>query len=127
MAYDPTKLTPVDTTSLPWALATLRLILSDREAPERYSDAELEVALDLASYTPDVDGATHYRPHVTAAGLIRSDPERAIQESIDNASETRRDPGAVASGILRSWGSIDDRIEAATGYRPSTHFFRPVF
>lgn len=126
MAYNSGDLTPVDTTDSNWALATLRFILRDTDdSNEAYSDQELAMALNLATFT--VDSVDYYRPHVVAAGLIRADPDRAISESIDNASETRRDPASIAASILRSWGSIDDAILAASDARPSSNSFAVVF
>ena len=123
--YDEMQLAPIDTTSLDWALATLRFILQDTGTPERYTDTELTLGLELRSYTPD--STTYYRPHVAAAHLVTSDPDRAISESIDNASETRRSPDQIAAGILRAYGQIDDLIAAASDYRPPSASFLPVF
>lgn len=120
MAYDPTVLSPIAVTDAAWALNTLRFILRDTTAPERYSDSELSAALELRAFTTDnSEGVetTYYRPQAVAASLIRSDPDRAITESIDNASETRNTPGTVAAGIEREWVRIDELIEIECGCR----------
>lgn len=124
--YDEMQLSPVDTSSVGWALATLRFILHDtNNDQERYSDAELTMSLELHAFTPDT--VTYYRPHVVAAHLIQSDPDRAVTESIDNASETKQTPATIAAGVLRAWRSIDDAIFAASEYRPASPSFAVIF
>lgn len=121
MAYDPTVLSPIAVKDAAWALNTLRMILRDTTSPERFTDDELSAALELRTFTVENDAGenvVYYRPHVAAAALVRTDPNRAIQESVDNASETRQRPGAIASGILRDYARIDDLIYDDSGERP---------
>lgn len=123
MAYDPTVLSPIAVKSAAWALNTLRMILRDTTSPERFTDDELNAALNLRVFKVENDDGTvskYYRPHVTAAALIRSDPTRAVSESIDNASERRQEPASIAAGILRDYAPIDDLIFDESGYRPGT-------
>ena len=130
MAYDPSALSPISVTDASWALATLRMILRDTTTPERFTDSELSAVLELHTYTAENTSGVetnYYRPHVVAAALIRTDPDRAISDSIDNASQTRQAPGVIAAGILRDYGRIDDLIETATGTRPAPNNPRLVF
>ena len=116
MAYDPHDLSPHDPKSLVWAIAHARLFLRDTSDPLDYSQPEVAAMLEARAFVHD--DVRYYRPHVTAASLIRSDPTRATQESIDNAQRTYRDVSAIAAGILREGAWIDDLIEAESGVRP---------
>lgn len=104
---------PIDVTSASWALSVTRSILRDTTEPYDRADAELAMALDALAI--EHDGASYYRPHASAAMLIRADPDRATQESIDNAQRSYRNPSAVATSILSEYAWIDARITLLTG------------
>lgn len=131
MAYDPSRLSPMNPEDEGWALATLRFILKDTGEPERYSDTELLASLELHQFAckdRESKDRVFYRPHATAAALVRSDATRAIERSVDNASEVLRDPHAAAASIARSGQPVDDWIERESGRRPTTgRTFRTVF
>lgn len=108
----------IDPTDLAWAIALVRSITRDQTEP--YARSDLEVATVLAgtafvAYPGLTTEATYYRPHVAAASIIRSDPDRAISESIDNASQTVRSPEEVARAIMRAYEWVDKVIEDVSG------------
>ena len=127
MPYDPLDLTPNDTTDGTWALAWTRFLLRDTSATPAFADAELNAVLESTAFEHET--VTHYRPHVAAATLIESDPDRATSESILGVSTTTRSPTAIASAIRKSGRWVDDRIEAATGgvRPPSGRELTPVW
>ncbi len=131
MSYDPSSLTINDPTSIAWALAWVRRLTNDRAEPLTRTNEEIAGDLQGAAFhvlNGDDPTLTYYRPHATAATLIRSDPHAVTQESIDNAQATYRNPAAVAASILLDYAWMDDLIETATGSRPASgHSFRPVF
>lgn len=107
------------------ALAWSRFILRDTIEPFAFLSTELIAMLRATSVQHD--GSVYYRPHVVAATLVRADPERAITESIDNASKTKPDPDAIAARILRAYSWIDDQIDALTGRTSTARSFQVVF
>lgn len=112
-SYDPSDLQGTDPTSEAWALAWARFLLRDTVVPFAYEDAEVEAVLTSTAFTHS--GSTYYRPHVAAAALVESDPDRPISESLLSASVTHRSGGSIARGIRTSGAWVDDLIEAATG------------
>lgn len=127
MAYDEASLNPFDPVSLSWAVAFLRFLLRDTVSPLEFADAELSATLGLQAF--EAGGVVYYRPHVAAAIMIRSDPERAIIERVDNVSVHKPDPNALAVNLVNSWSAIDDAIAELAGVRPpgGNRVFRPVF
>lgn len=121
----------IDPTDLAWAVDLVRSITRDQELP--YSRSDIEIATLLAGTAfvahPGLpEETTYYRPHIAAASIIRSDPDRAISESIDNASQTVRTPEEVARGIVKAYSWVDAVIESASGVLGfSTRSFRVVF
>ena len=127
MAYDSTKLALADATSAVWALAWTRFFLRDTSTPEAFTDAELNAVLAAHAFTSE-DDDVYYRPHVAAAALIRSDPDRAMSEGLLGANITNRDPASVARSIRAAGAWVDDLIELAAGERPPTgRTLVPVF
>ncbi len=104
----------LDPTDLTWAIQLVRSITRDATEPFQRGDLEIATLLAGTSFLT-TDDVTYYRPHVAAAAIVRSDPTFAISESIDNASQTVRDPEAIARGILRAYAWVDDVIERITG------------
>ena len=130
MAYDLSTLLPTDVTSEAWAVSLVRLYLRDRESPFEYADAELATFLNAYAFTTEVSGVdvTYYRPHVTAAAIIDTDPDRAVSESLLSASVGLRTPDSLARAIRRSGRWIDDLIETASDARPPSGLtLTPVF
>ena len=105
-----------DTTSLPWALELVRALTRDETTPYDRADTLIESLLEARAH--DVNDTLYYRPHVVAASLLRTDPDRAQQESIDNAQKSYRSPDAVARSILTDYAWVDDLIGAQSGTRP---------
>ena len=116
MAYTAANLTPHDTTDLDWALAWVRFVMRDTSALEQYTDAEYTAVLGAHAFVENA--VTYYRPHVAAAALVASDPERAISEALLGANLTHRDPSAIALAIRSQCRWIDALIEEASGVRP---------
>lgn len=116
MAYDESLLSPIDPASIEWATAFTRFLLRDTSEPYSLASAEVRATLETTAVT--VDEATYYRPHMAAAALIRSDPDRVVSERIDNASAEYVNPAVLAARIERDWSSIDDRIKALSGVNP---------
>lgn len=126
MSYDPSQLTPHDTTSIAWALAWTRFNLRDTSAAPEYNDVELIAALQARAFTHD--DVTYYRPHFTAAALVEGDPDRATTETLLGSMFTTRKPAAIAIAIRANGAWVDDLIEAAAEVRPPTgRTLRPVF
>ncbi len=117
--YDTAALSPLDPTSTAWALATCRRFLRDvpndlgAYTPRSYQDAELQAQLELDAATHA--GATFYRPHVSAAFLLRTDPERVQSFSGGGYSEQYPDPDRAADRMLKGGRSIDDLINDLAG------------
>ena len=127
MAYDQSKLALADATSAVWALAWARFMLKDTGDTEVYSDTELLAFLTATAFTSE-DDDVYYRPHVVAAALVKSDPDRALSEGLLGASITNRDPGAVARAIRAAGRWVDDLIETTSEERPPTgRTLTPVF
>ena len=115
-----------DPTSAAWALAWARHYLRDTSEPYVFEDAELFADLEAHAFMEE--GDTFYRPHATAAFLLRADPERAASESLLGVSVTHRDVGEIATAVMRSGSWIDDLIEADVGSRPGAgRSLRAVF
>lgn len=123
--YSPADLTDDVLTSIQRALAWARFILRDRVEPFAFDSAELIAMLRLTATRHEDDA--YYRPHFVAATLIRTDPDRAITESIDNASKTKPDPDLIAQRIMRDWSFIDARIDELTGRISARRTFEVVF
>jgi hypothetical protein len=124
VAYTEANLTPIDTTAVAWALAWTRFLLHDTDSSnEIYSDTELTAVLTAHAFVHE-DGAgvetTYYRPHVAAAHLIATDPDRATSESLLGSSVTVQSPGSLARSIRSRNAWIDDAIEELTEERPPT-------
>lgn len=103
----------IDPTDITWALALVRSITRDTTEPHKRTDLELAIILAGSGFTYDT--VTYYRPHMAAAAIVRSDPTFAITESVDNASQTVRDPDDIARGILKSYSWVDNIIESVSG------------
>lgn len=118
MPYDKSKLTPNDTTSLDWAVAWTRFLLHDtNDDHETYADDEITAVLTSLAWEHET--VTYYRPHLAAASLIESDPDRALSESTLGASITNRDPRSIARSIRKGDAWVRAFITAATdGYAP---------
>lgn len=114
--YDESALTPLDPTDLTWAIAWARCFLRDRVTPFVYTDTELAAALTAHAFLSG--GDTYYRPHVTVANLITTDPDRATSESLLGASITTRSPASIALGVRVSGRWVDDVIQNEAGERP---------
>lgn len=114
--YDESALIPHDPALLSWAVAWARHFLRDRAAPFVYTDTELAAALTAHAYVSG--GETYYRPHVTVANLITTDPDRATSESLLGASITTRSPASIALGVRANGRWVDDLIETEAGERP---------
>ena len=124
--YDPHDLHPNDVTSSAWAIAHARRFLADTESPFEFSQAEILAMLTAHAFTHDE--TVYYRPHVTAAALIASDPNRATAEWLLSAKVEGREPAIIAREIRASGAWIDDLIETAAGARPrSGRTLTPVF
>jgi hypothetical protein len=117
VAYDQSVLAAADATDLAWAIAWTRFLLKDTSTTETYSDTELTAVIKAAAFTAE-DDTIYYRPHVAAANLVRSDPDRALSEGLLGASITNRDPASVARSIRTSNAWVDDLIESAADERP---------
>ena len=127
MAYDQSALAAADATSLAWAIAWARFFLKDTGTTELFSDTELVALLKATAYTAE-DAKVYYRPHVVAAALIKTDPDRALSEGLLGASITNRDPASVARSIRAAGVWVDDLIETASDERPPTgRTLVPVF
>lgn len=129
MPYNENDLTPTNLNAGSWGLAWTRFWLRDK-TDDRYSDTELTAALEATSFVPtrDDDNQTYYRPHLAAASIIDADPDRALQETVFEASETKRSPERVARSIRRAGRWVDDAIAVATEERPpSTRQIRATF
>ena len=117
--YDTTALAPLNPVSAAWALATTRRFLRDTPnqvgaySPRSFLDAELAAQLELDSV--EFDSVTYYRPHITAAALLRADPERVLSFSGGGYSEQYGDPEKAARAIIAAGAGIDDAINAAAG------------
>jgi hypothetical protein len=110
--YTAADLTDAALSDASQAIAWARFIVRDTEEPYTYHDVELMALLNGTAVR--YEAATFYRPHYVAATLIRTDPDRAISESIDNASKTKPDPDVIADRIMRAYRFIDDRIDELT-------------
>ena len=130
MTYEETDLHPTSLTSSAWALAWTRFFLRDTSSTPEFSDTELTAVLEGTSFTPTRkdDNNTYYRPHVAAANILQADPNRALQESVFEASETKRSPERIARTIRRSGRWIDDAIfEVAEEHPTSNRTLRAVY
>ena len=115
-----------DPTNAAWAIAWARHYLRDTSEPFVFEDAELFAELEAHAMVDE--GEAFYRPHATAAFMLRADPERAVSESLLGVNVTHRDVGEVATAITRSGAWIDDLIEAEVGSRPGAgRALRAVF
>lgn len=118
--YDVAALSPLDPTDADWALATARRFLRDTPNetgafhPRSFADAELEAQLELDSVTDD-DDVRYYRAHVTAANLLRANPERVLAFSAGGYSESYADAEKLADAILAAGQGIDDLINELVG------------
>jgi hypothetical protein len=130
-SYDVSVFTPPDPTSVPWAIASTRRFLrdtpndADAYSPRSFGDVELTAQLALDTVTSD--GVTYYRPHVSAANLVRSDPERVLSFSASSYSEAYRDAESIARGILQAGAGIDALINELAGRVLTGRFARVVF
>jgi len=118
-SYDVTALAPLDPTDETWALATARRFLRDTPNqtgafhPRSFMDVELvaQATLDSVAY----DGTVYFRPHVAAANLLRSNPERVLSFSGAGYSETYAEAEKLARAILKAGVGIDDAINELAG------------
>lgn len=78
------------------------------ETDKHYSDVEIERNLALAAI---VEGTvTYYRPHVTAAQMLKSNPERWQSRSFEYYNEKAADLDAVVAGIMEQGKAFDALI-----------------
>lgn len=117
--YDVSKLQPINPLDRECALAWVRLWLRDKPDSEgNYSDRVLEDAEYYALLKADAPAdyavlplpLVYYRPHVTAALILRSDPERAESVSYDGLSKTKRSVDALVDAILEAGAAFDRLI-----------------
>lgn len=118
MAYDATKLKPNDPTDSAWAIAWVRFLTGDRVEPAAWSDSEITAALAADAFT--LNSTTYYRPHVTAASLVASDPDRPDAESTLGASVTNRNASDLARAIRQRGRWIDALIADTSGTWPTS-------
>ena len=127
MPYIEVNLSPHEPTEEPWALAWCRFLVRDTSDTELYSDAELLATLEAHAFTAS-NGSTYYRPHVAAASLIVSDPDRALSESLLGSSFQHRHPGDLAKDVRAAGKWIDDLIRTKSEERaPTGRQLTPVF
>lgn len=113
--------------SAAWALAWVRFALRDvPNATGAYpegslEDGELTAAL-LADAVTDLatlggDGTVYYRPHRTAARLLKTDP--SLRARVTGSGITQDGPrrGDIGTKILRANGWIDAAIRTASSKR----------
>lgn len=125
MAYDPTRLAPIDTTDKLWALAWARFWLRDTDGDaELFSDTEVSAVLDATSQdlpagAAAADQTTYYRPHQAAADLIENDPDRKVSERLLSWQGQYRSAEQVARSILASGDWVDEEIRSVAGEYPN--------
>jgi hypothetical protein len=125
--YPSVYMSPAAPTTIRWAVAWVRFFLRDKpnEAlafpPGSLDDAELSANLTADALVDAVadggDDSVYYRPHVTAARLISSNPTWINRWSGGATSEEYRDALEVATSIRKGNSWIDTAINAATGGR----------
>jgi hypothetical protein len=123
--YDASVLNPPRPSDETWAINATRFYLKDRDGSQ-YEDAELLMTLLGNSFI--VDDVTYFRPHIAAADLVDSDPDRAMSESLLGASISLREPNQVSRAIRKAGKWIDDFIAAESGmHPPSRLILNPTF
>ena len=132
-SYDTAALAPLDPTSESWGISTARRFLRDTPNetgafhPRSFLDVELAAQLALDSVRSA--GVTYYRAHVSAAALLRANPERVLSFSAAGYSETHADAETLAKAILAAGQGIDDLINELAGaiIASNSRFARVVF
>jgi hypothetical protein len=130
-SYDVSTFTPPDPTSVAWAIASARRFMRDTPnealaySPRSFDDSEIVAQLALDSVSSG--GVVYYRPHVSAAHLVRSDPERVLSFGASSYSESYRDADAIARGILRAGAGVDALINTIAGSDLAGRFARVAF
>ena len=125
--YTIANLLPVDLDGSDWALARVRYFLRDKPnegtafPPGSLDDDELLAELD-ADRVQDTtagggDGTYYFRPHVTAARVIISNPTWLSRWTAGSVSEVYRDAEGVARAIRTQNQWIDDLIDTTTSGR----------
>lgn len=130
MPYNENDLNPTNLNASSWALAWTRFFLRDTSTPFEFSDTELTAVLEGTRFVParNDDDQTYYRPHVAAAQIVESDPDRAMREQLLNTVIWHRSPTSVARSIRRAGRWVDDAIVTATSEKPSSsRQLEPVF
>jgi hypothetical protein len=123
--FDASVLNPPRPTDETWAITATRFYLKDRDGTQ-YEDAELLMVLTGTGFT--VDAVTYYRPHIAAADIIDSDPDRAMSESLLGASIGLRDPDQVSRAIRKAGRWIDALIATESGAEPPSRLIlHPTF
>lgn len=135
--YKPSDLSGVQVTKITWARAWVRFLL--RDTPNEVGayrqgsldDIEIDAALELHSVLDSVGSPLprYYRPHVTAAGLLESDPERLASFSGGGYSEQYRGANEVIAPMLSQGARFDAEIALLSQGRvaPSAATLEPVF
>lgn len=125
--YTIANLDPADPDGVAWALAWARFLLRDKPnegsafPPGSLDDDEITANLN-ADRVQDTtagggDGTLYFRPHVTAARLIVSNPNWLSRWAAAGVSEEYRDAEGVARAIRTQNQWIDDLIDTATSGR----------
>lgn len=132
--YDDLILTPISPLDPAWAVGFVRALLRDVEEPYAYEDPEIFATLRVTAYrhrATDADGnptlTLYFRPHMGAAAMLRSDPQRALRETVDNTTTWLQDPEVAAANMLRDYAMIDDMIADLTGQEDTASTFEAVF
>ena len=113
MSYKPQNLEPTTTTDEAWALAWVRKMSKDINDPCVWSDPEWLAELGLPSdiHTDSTD-VIHYRPHLTAARVVKANPDAVISESLLGGSVTRESVASIAERILTEYAPAMDQALA---------------
>ena len=125
--YDTGALLSADPSSKAWAVAYVRHALRDipNDAdtyPEgSLTDVEIEALIEFDTSTDTVagggDGTVYYRPHITAARILKSDPTRVRYFQAAGTGYGPVDPVHTASRIERAGRVIDLDIADTTSGR----------
>lgn len=110
-SYNDSSLRPLDPASSVWALNWARRFAGDLpNEGGAYPVGSMSDEEWLAWLEGDMLGI-YYRPHITAAAQIESNPNWLLRESLMSDSEERRSPLEVAGAIRRAGGWIDNKIK----------------
>lgn len=144
--YDESVLTRMDPQDITWARTWVRNLLRDKPIVGKtglpaqlnqpvtnstpgwdegsLTDEAINAALRLRAVGPDSD--LYYRPHVTAADLLRGNPNILVKRVVDGSSEQRRDPNDVAISWIEQGRGIDAMIPSDLLPAPIPQGDKPV-